>query len=57
MPRFVLIHVAASLTGLTQNAIRQKISKGVWMQGKQYRKGPDGRIYIDMKGYEEWVQT
>jgi hypothetical protein len=53
--RFVTIPLAASVTGLTQKAIRLKIDRGVWADGLQYRRGPDGRIYIDLKGYESWV--
>lgn len=53
--RYVLPHLAASITGLTIKAINRKIETGVWADGKQYHKAPDGRNYIDMKGYESWV--
>jgi len=55
--RFVTVHLAEKLTGLTEKAIRRKIEDGVWLQGREYRRGPDGRIYIDMKGYAAWVET
>jgi hypothetical protein len=53
--RYVRIKLAEALTGLTVDAIEQKIKSGTWLEGKQYRR--KGReIYIDMKGYEQWVE-
>lgn len=52
--RFVRIKLAAVVTGLTVEAINSKIKDGVWLEGREYRR--KGReIYIDLKGYEEWV--
>lgn len=53
--RFVTIELAEALTGLTASAIRTKIGKGYWVEGRQYRRGPDGRVYVDLRGYEAWV--
>lgn len=53
--RFVTIKLAAQLTGLTEKAIRRKIERGIWLQGKHWRKA-DGGILIDMKGYEAWAE-
>lgn len=53
--RFVTIELAEAMTGLTASAIRTKIGKGYWLEGRQYRRGPDGRVYVDMKGFEAWV--
>ena len=61
--RFVLINLAAELTGLTPKAIRRKIANGVWQvnsangQGGQYCRGPDGRLYVDLHGYCRWVAS
>jgi hypothetical protein len=54
--RFVTIPVAATITGLTQKAIERKIEKGEWAEGLQYRRR-DGRIFIDIKGYEKWIEA
>lgn len=54
---YVLIGLAAILTGLTEKAIRKKIEDGIWVEGKEYRRAPDGRIYISMEGYRRWVET
>ncbi len=53
--RFVVIRLAASVTGLSEKAISCKIGDGVWREGYEYRHGPDGRIYIDLEGYVRWV--
>jgi hypothetical protein len=54
--RLVTIDLAATITGLTRKAIENKIARGDWIEGKEYRRAPDGRIYVDMKGYERWVE-
>jgi hypothetical protein len=43
------------MTGFTPAAIRTKIAKSVWLEGRQWVKR-DGRVLIDMKGYESWAE-
>lgn len=45
----------AELTGYTENAVRQKIEKGVWAEGRHYKKAPDGRVLIDLEAFDQWV--
>ena len=52
--RFVTIDLAAIITGLTPGAIRTKIGKGVWLEGREYARR-EGRVFIDLRGYERWV--
>lgn len=52
--RFVTIDLAAAMTGFTPGAIRTKSAKSVWLEGRQWVKR-DGRVLIDMKGYEAWA--
>lgn len=54
--RFVTIDLAATLTGYTAKAIRAKIEKGEWVEGRQYVRR-DGRVLIDLRGYETWAET
>ena len=54
---YVAIPLAATITGLSEKAIRRKIEAGVWLEGRQYRRGPDGHIYISVKGYAQWVEA
>lgn len=55
--KWVLIPVFCALTGYTPAAVRGKIQEGVWLQGKHYRKAPDGHITINMLEYYKWVET
>ena len=52
--RFVTIELAEAVTGLTASAIRNKIHKGEWVEGRQYRRR-DGRVFVDLRGFEAWV--
>ncbi|UAW64987.1 excisionase [Mycoavidus sp. HKI] len=52
---YVRIHLAATITGLTEKAIRRKIEDGKWIERQEYLR-KDGEIYISMKGYQQWVE-
>lgn len=54
--RYVRIRKFAELTGYTDKAVRCKISEGVWREGWQWRRAPDGAILVDMVGYQQWVE-
>jgi hypothetical protein len=50
-----MISLAALATGLTEKAIRRKIEDGKWIEGSEYHRDPDGRIWIDIEGVMKWV--
>ena len=54
--QWVLLPMFCSLTGYTEKAVRRKIEDGVWLQGKHFRKAPDGRITLDIQEYYKWVE-
>jgi hypothetical protein len=54
--RYVLLSVATHLTGYTIKAMERKIERGDWTEGKVWRRAPDGRILIDILGYQRWVE-
>lgn len=54
--RFVTIELAAVVTGFTPAAIRAKINKAQWVEGREYVRR-DGRVLVDLKGYERWAET
>jgi hypothetical protein len=54
--RYVRVNKFAELTGYTDKAVRCKIAEGVWLEGKQWRRAPDGAILVDLVGYELWVE-
>jgi hypothetical protein len=53
---YVTIPVAAAITGYSAKAIRRKIEAGVWLEGREFRRAPDGHVLISVKGYELWVE-
>lgn len=53
--RFVTIELAAVLTGFSPSAIRTKIARGVWVEGREWVHAPDNRVLVDMKGFEAWA--
>lgn len=55
-PRYVRVKKFAELTGYTEKAIYHKIENGTWLQGRHYRRVPDGHICIDMEGFYRWVE-
>lgn len=54
--RYVLLPLAQMLTGYSVKAMQRKIERGDWQEGKVWRRAPDGRILIDLAGYERWVE-
>lgn len=52
---YVTVKLAASLTGLTDRAIRRKIQEGKWLEGREYERR-DGSVFVSMRGYDRWVQ-
>lgn len=55
--RYVRIPLFCSVTGYTADAVDAKIRKGKWIEGRHYRRAPDGHILVDLKGYEAWVEN
>jgi hypothetical protein len=54
--RYVLLKLAAQATGYTVKAMERKIERGDWIEGKVWVRAPDGRILIDMQGFQRWVE-
>jgi hypothetical protein len=57
MLRYVTIRKFSVESGYSENAIRSKIRDGVWVDGEVWVKAPDGRVLIDVAGYERWVEA
>jgi len=52
----VLLSLASLVTGYTVKAMERKIERGDWVENKVWRRAPDGRILIDLVGYQKWVE-
>lgn len=57
MQRFVVVKKFSEMTGYTPNAVHLKVRDGVWAEGLEYRRAPDGRILIDLEGFNRWVEA
>jgi hypothetical protein len=55
MNRLVTVKKYAQISGYSEEAIRQKIKKGVWQLGRHVFKGPDGRLMIKVEEVETWI--
>ena len=42
-------------SGYSEKAVARKIEDGVWVDGREYVRAPDGRLLIDMDGFEKWA--
>ena len=55
--RYVLLTLANAVTGYSVKAMERKIERGDWQEDKVWKRAPDGRICIDLVGYEKWVEN
>jgi len=53
--RFVRIRKFVEMSGYTEQAVRSKIKDGRWIEGREYRRAPDGALLVDLVGFEKWV--
>lgn len=56
MSPLMVLDKAAEVIGYSQKAIRRKIETGVWIERYEYIRAPDGRILIDIAGFEKWAR-
>lgn len=52
---YVTIALAAVITGLSEKAIRRKIEDGKWLEGREYRRSPDGGIFVSTFGWNKGI--
>jgi hypothetical protein len=54
---WVTIKKFAELSGYSEDAIRAKTKKGVWIYKLHFTKAPDGRILINLEEVSKWMQS
>ncbi|MCU0089974.1 excisionase [Pseudomonas koreensis] len=54
--RYLTVRKFASESGYTEAAVRSKIADGTWIGDQVWRHAPDGRVLIDVIGFEAWVE-
>jgi hypothetical protein len=53
---YVTVNKFVELTGYSDDAVRAKIQKGQWLDGREYHRAPDGKILISMEAFDKWVE-
>jgi len=56
MSPWVLINKIVEEIGYTDDAIRAKIKRGVWLKDVHWRKAPDGRIVLNTIAIQRWLE-
>jgi hypothetical protein len=54
--KYITIGKCSELYGLTEESIRALKKKGYWREQLHWVKAPNGRIFINVKGVDEWIE-
>lgn len=54
--KWITIKELSKRSGYTEDAIRSKIKNGIWLEDIHWVKAPDGRILMNHKAIELWVE-
>ena len=57
MVNYKTVRQFSAESGYTEAAIRAKMSDGTWTENLVWRHAPDGRVLIDVREYENWVES
>lgn len=52
---WVTLKKFADLSGYSEEAARQKIKKGQWLNRVHFKKAPDGRLLVNLVEIEKWI--
>lgn len=55
-PKWVKLSRYCELVGDTADSVQKKIARGHWLEGVQFRTGPDGVRYFNIPEIEQWVE-
>ncbi len=53
--RYVKLTKYCELSGDSKQAVYGRRKKGIWLDGRETVTGPDGKIWVDMKAVESWL--
>ena len=56
MFQWVLINKLCDLIGYTDDAVRAKIKRGIWVMGVHFTKAPDGRLLFNLEAIKKWIE-
>lgn len=55
MKHWVLINKLTEHTGYSDDAIRAKTRRGIWIEGIHWRKAPDNRLVFNLPAIQKWM--
>ena len=56
LPKWITAEQYCTLAGGTEKAIERKRQEGVWREGVEWIKAPDGRIRINWRAVDLWIE-
>jgi len=54
--KWVTVKKLSEMSGYTDDAIRAKKQKGVWLIDKHWTKAPDNKVLFNSKAIDDWVE-
>ncbi len=57
MVKWVKLKKYTDYTGDSPMAVYKRIGNGVWAEGLQAKKAPDGTWWVNLEAVEEWVEN
>lgn len=54
--KWVKLSKYCELSGDTEDAVHARRRRHVWNDGQEFKKAPDGSIWINTQAVEAWVQ-
>lgn len=54
---YVTQEVASMATGYSVKAIERKREEGVWVEGREWIRAPDGKPLISIEGFNKWAES
>lgn len=54
---WVRVGVLTQGKGLTPDAIQKYIKRGIWTDGKHYKRDPVGRLVFNMEAIDKWLAS
>jgi len=51
---WVTLQVYAASSGYSVGALRQKMRRGQFIEGKHFRRAPDGRVLMNVEECQKW---
>lgn len=57
LPRWVRANRYENMSGITVGSMRKKAEKGQIIEGRHYQIAPDGKMMINWREMDDWVEN